>query len=87
MKNLYFERANGTYLRIKSNVPEDEVFKEIHEFLDRHNFTSHYTRYWTNNGITTYDVGSWTEFFIYAPAELLDANKIVGTEQDFIERT
>jgi hypothetical protein len=86
MKNLYFQRANGTYLRIKSDVKEDEVIREINEFLERHNFKSYYTRYWTENGITTYDVGSWTEFFVYAPAELLNANKIVGTEQDFIER-
>ena len=87
MRNLYFQRANETYLLIKENVLNvDEALKEINEFLKRHNYTSHYTRYWTNADQTTFDVGSWSEFFVLAPADIHFADRVVGTEKDFIDK-
>ena len=84
MKNLYFQRANDEYLLIKENVAdEQEALKEISAFKKRHNYTSYYTRYWTQNEVTTFDVGSWSEFFKLAEPGIFTP---VGTEKDFIER-
>ena len=87
MNNLYFHRSNGTYLLIKENVKDiDEALKEISSFLERHNYNSYYTRYWTNADETTFDVGSWSEFFKFAPADGRFAELVVGTEKDFVGR-
>ena len=34
-------------------------------FLDDHNYVSYYTRVWTVDGVTWFDVGSHTEFFTW----------------------
>lgn len=87
MNNLYFQRANKTYLLIKENVKDiDEALKEISAFLERHNYNSYYIRYWTDADETTFDVGSWSEFFKLAPADGRFTELVVGTEKDFIER-
>jgi hypothetical protein len=84
MKNLYFQRSNNEHLLIKENVADEkEALKEISAFLERHNCTSYYTRYWTEHEVTTFDVGSWSEFFKLASPEIITAT---GTEKDFIER-
>lgn len=87
MNNLYFQRENRTYLLIKENIETiEDALKEITDFLKRHNYNSYYTRYWTNTDETTFDVGSWSEFFKLAPADGRFAELVVGTEKDFIER-
>lgn len=87
MNNLYFQRANGEYLLIKEKVQTiEEALKEISAFLERHHYNSYYTRYWTNIDETTFDVGSWSEFFKLAPANGRFTELVVGTEEDFIER-
>lgn len=40
-----------------------ETLNLISKFLKERNYDSVYTRYFTLDGITTYDVGSWSEFF------------------------
>ena len=87
MKNLYFQRANGTYLLIKENMADKtEAFREVNAFLKRHNYEPNYIRYWTNADQTTFDVGSWSEFFVLAPANNHFADKVVGTEKNFIDK-
>ena len=87
MKNLYFQRSNGEYLLIKENIPNEQIaLDEVYAFLKRHNYKAHYVRYWTNADQTTYDVGSWSEFFVLAPANNHFVDKIVGTEEKFIDR-
>lgn len=88
MKNLYFKRSNETYLLIKENIDTiEEALKEISAFLERHNYEPHYIRYWTaGNEETTFDVGSWSEFFVLAPADSYFTNSVVGTEKDFIDK-
>ena len=85
-QNLYFQRPNGNYLLIQEQVTEDEVMNVISNFLNRHNYISHYTRYWRENGKTIYDVGSWSEFFVLAAADKIPAEQIEGTEENFIDR-
>lgn len=83
--NLYFMRSNNTYLLIKENINNiEEGLKEVSEFLKRHNYKSYYTRYWTLDNVTVYDVGSWSECFKLAAADKI--TNVVGTEELFIER-
>ena len=86
IQNLYFQRSNGNYLLIQEQVDEDEVLNIISNFLEKHNYKSYYIRYWHEDGKTIYDVGSWSEFFVLAAADKIPADKIEGTEKDFIER-
>ena len=46
----------------------DEALHHIHEFLKSCQYTSHYTRYWTEGSVMTFDFGSHTEFFRLDPA-------------------
>ncbi len=87
MKNLYFQRSTGEYLLIRENIKDvDTALAEISAFLNRHNYKSYYTRYSIKDDIVTFDVGSWTEFFVLAAADKIDQDKIVGTEKNFIDR-
>lgn len=85
-ENLYFKRSNGTYLLIQEAIDEDKALTIISNFLNRHNYTSYYTRYWREDGKTIYDVGSWSEFFVLAAADKIPADKVVGTEKDFVDK-
>lgn len=42
---------------------KDELYELISKFLKERGFKSYYTRIYTVSGVTTYDIGSWTEFF------------------------
>lgn len=61
---LYFENSLGKERVIAEVENEDEAFKEIHKFLDEHNYKSYYTRTWTVDGVKYFDVGSWSEKFL-----------------------
>lgn len=62
---LYFENSYGKERLIAEVQNEEEAFKEIHKFLDDHNYKSYYTRTWMrNNNEKVYDVGSHSEFFV-----------------------
>lgn len=53
--------ARREIARVKT-IPE--IYEVIYAFLKGHNYTSYYTRTYTNpKGETVYDVGSYTEFF------------------------
>ena len=66
MKNMYFKRSNGEYILLLENCTEEDGGKAAHKFRDDHNFKCHYVRTWmTPDGNKHYDVGSYTEFFIY----------------------
>ena len=69
-RNLYFQNSRGEYRLLLADVTEDEALKEMHKFMDDHNFKSYYTRSWEIDGVKTYDVGSWTEFFHWTKKEL-----------------
>ena len=47
----------------------DQVREIITEFLEDHNYVSYYTRMWTIDGVTWFDVGSHTEFFTWGDRE------------------
>ena len=60
---LYFEDRFGREREIAEVADQAAAMKEIKNFLDKYNYKSYYTRYWTRDGVTTFDVGSHTEFF------------------------
>lgn len=68
---LYFENAYGDSRLIAECSNESEIYVNIHNFIKECNknkpktnqFTSYYTRTWTENGKTWYDVGSHSEYF------------------------
>ena len=62
---LYFEDNKGDRREIGRPPSTEEAFKIINNFLEEHNYKSYYTRIWTQNGETYYDVGSWSEFFVF----------------------
>lgn len=69
LRDVYFQRSNGEFMLLWENCPQEDVWLVIKEFLKKHNYKSYYTRTWENNGIKWYDVGSHTEFFLWAREE------------------
>jgi hypothetical protein len=69
-RNLYFQRSNGEYILLLENVTEDEAWTEMRRFMKQHNFKSYYTRSWEIEGRKWYDVGSWSEFFVWTKQNL-----------------
>ena len=70
-RNLYFQRSNGEYRLLAKDVTEKEVAALGKAFMDEHNFKSYYVRTWERDGIKWYDVGSWSEFFLWTNKELI----------------
>lgn len=60
---LIFENSNKEERVIAEVDNIDEALKEIHKFCDERDFKIYYTRQWRENNRTTFDVGSWSEFF------------------------
>lgn len=67
MKNLYFIRSNGEYLLVEPKIEEKDTIKFIKKFIKEKNpdFEIYYIRTWETNEGTMYDVGSYTEFFLW----------------------
>lgn len=65
MAALVFQNSQGNRRQIAMCETIEEVRKEIHKFLSDHDYKSYYTRIWTENDETWFDVGSWSEFFIW----------------------
>ena len=69
-RNLYFQRSNGEHRLLATDITEEDAYKEMQKFMNKHKFKSYYTRSWEQDGVKTYDVGSWTEFFKWTNKEL-----------------
>jgi hypothetical protein len=61
---LYFKNSQGKERLIAECETAKDVSREIHKFLDDHNYRSHYSRSWGNEENIMIDVGSHSEFFI-----------------------
>lgn len=61
--NLYFQNHYGELRLINTCATVKEIYKEIYNFLEEHNYKSYYIRSWYKDGKTWFDVGSHTEFF------------------------
>lgn len=73
MAKLWFRNSNGDEHVIAECETRQEVNKSIDQFIDdcnkkfpnRKPFKSYYTRSWVEDGRTIFDVGSWSEFFVW----------------------
>ena len=67
-RKLYFERSNRHLLPLGEVTDLSAAYALINEFIEKHNYKSYYTRMWTEeSGVTYFDVGSHSEFFIMYP--------------------
>ena len=67
MKRLYFNENNGnTRLLDYTADTEEQVMVGIYDFCKHHKFKPFYVRSWKKNEKWYYDVGSYTEFFVWA---------------------
>lgn len=73
MAKLWFRNSEGNERVIAECETWQEVNKNIDQFIDdcnkkwpnRKPFKSYYTRSWVEDGRTIFDVGSWSEFFVW----------------------
>lgn len=70
---LFFEDRKGKLHCIAEVDNITEAHTEIHNFCKAKNYTSYYTRMWMEDAVDaetgpyyrlTFDVGSWSEFFV-----------------------
>lgn len=67
MRRLYFKDNNGnTRLLDYTADTEEQVMVGICDFCKQHKFKPFYVRTWKKNEKWYYDVGSYTEFFVWA---------------------
>lgn len=64
-RNLYFINSRGEYRIIMANVEKHEALLAMDVFLKNRNYKRYYTRSWDTDEGTMYDVGSWSEFFLW----------------------
>lgn len=66
MGKLYFERTNGE-LKFVAEVEEKHCIRCIKDYVKKINpsFEINYVRCWETAEGVKYDVGSYTEFFLY----------------------
>ena len=64
MLKLYFKNSQGKERLIAECETTKDVSREIHKFLDDHNYKSYYSRSWGDEEKVMIDVGSYSEFFI-----------------------
>ena len=73
VRPLFFENRKGQLSIIAEVENIQEAHQQIHKFCQEHNYTNYYTRMWIESKENaesgtewslTFDVGSWSEFFI-----------------------
>lgn len=67
MKKLYFKDNNGNMRLLDYTADtEQQAIAGIYDFCRQHKFEPFYVRTWKKNEKWWYDVGSYTEFFVWA---------------------
>ena len=61
---LYFKNSQGKERFIAECETTKDVSREIHKFLDDHDYKSYYSRSWGEEEKIMIDVGSYSEFFV-----------------------
>ena len=56
--------SSGSQRDLGSFSTKEDAEKEIRNFLNNHNYTPYYWRVVEGKNKLTYDVGSWSQFFI-----------------------
>lgn len=74
---LYFKNYKGKEKLIATPQDYDDLWHEIHKYLDKMNFKSYYTRIINRNEEFKIDYGSHTEFFVVK--EVSNPEDVVGS--------
>ncbi len=64
-RDMWFLPGDDPPRKLASDVKRDVAFRVMHEFLEERNYKSYYTRVWDTDEGTMFDVGSWSEFFLW----------------------
>ena len=64
--NLYFQHSDGRHSLVAENVDPKDALSLIYADVAKRNprYEIYYVRRWERDGVTTYDVGSHTEFYV-----------------------
>jgi len=74
--NFYFERSSNERVPLAQCDSLTDCWCVMQQFMDKHNYKHYYTRTWVNgNSEMVFDVGSWTEFFIWKIPDNVNMNK------------
>jgi hypothetical protein len=79
---LFFRNSNGQDRLIAEPSNIEEILTEIRKFLEEHNYKSPYMRVIQGDNSITFDVGSWSEFFICEGASYYDYIKYKNNKQE-----
>ena len=63
--DFYFKRSNGEKVLLGEDITEEQAMILMNNFLKEHNYKSYYTRAYKVDNRVYYDVGSWSEEFIF----------------------
>lgn len=78
MKKLYFKDKNGNIRLLNYTADtEQQAIAGIYDFCRQHKFEPFYVRTWKKNEKWWYDVGSYTEFFIWADENDMKSEELV----------
>lgn len=78
MKKLYFKDNNGNMRLLDYPADtEQQAIAGIYDFCRQHKFEPFYVRTWKKNEKWWYDVGSYTEFFVWADENDMKSEELV----------
>ena len=78
MKKLYFRDNNGNMRLLDYPADtEQQAIAGIYDFCRQHKFEPFYIRTWKKNEKWWYDVGSYTEFFVWADENDMKSEELV----------
>ena len=78
MKKLYFKDNNGNIRMLDYPADtEQQAIAGIYDFCRQHKFEPFYVRTWKKNEKWWYDVGSYTEFFVWADENDMKSEELV----------
>ena len=78
MKKLYFKDKNGNMRLLDYPADtEQQAIAGIYDFCRQHKFEPFYVWTWKKNEKWWYDVGSYTEFFVWADENDIKSEELV----------
>jgi len=67
--NLYFIDTHNTYILLAKNVTRKEANRLMCDFMTERDYHCSYIREWRTEEGIMFDVGCWTQFFLWGYEE------------------
>lgn len=77
-RDVWFSPDEGLYYLISEERTKEEAWKDINTYLKNHKYKIPYVRIWEENKMQWYDIGSHSEFFVWARREDIPTQIISG---------